>query len=169
MLILSTCLAFVCSCKTQRNTPNEIQPSSFAKNDKGFELEAMEAIKSSFDFSLATGSCFGECPVFEFFYLKDSVAILSSKKYLLEGGDYYYLLKKEDIQYFNELLNQNWESFERDYKSPMNDFPPYTFQIKLESELKTIRVLGKEPSDLKNLKESIIRKITKLEWKKIEQ
>lgn len=130
--------------------------------------DSLEELKKNSYLSLFTTSCFGECPVFELYYLQDSLLLLSSKEHLLEEGEYYYHLSQADKKEINSLLDLPWDSFEDTYKTMMNDLPAYTFQIRSAKGLKSIRILGEEPAELRNLKRQILEKIKVIEWIRFE-
>ena len=168
-LIYIVCIASLVGCKTSKNRTDQTQANNQLTSIQEFSPELLNNIKVNSDLSFSTGKCFGECPVFDVFYLKDSVLILSSQENLLEMGTYYHLPSDTDKVEFNAIMNMQWSIYDRYYKSLMKDLPPYSFQVKMGNELKKISVNGKGPDELFELKERLIKKVKDLNWIQLEQ
>ncbi|MEO9483546.1 MAG: DUF6438 domain-containing protein [Ekhidna sp.] len=147
------------SCKSQKSS----QESSFKDS-----LEKYNSLKDRSHFSLKAGSCMGTCPVFEFFFVSDSLVLLTAKENILSTGNFYYQLNEKEAKDLTDLLLLDWDKYESEYTTTMKDLPSMDFKIKSKDGIKRIRVAGTDPEILFSIKEEIIKKIDAYEWEKME-
>ena len=118
------------------------------------------------DLSVISGPCMGICPVYEFYYLQDSVAILVAEENILDSGSYYSILTLAEQEQIGALLGtMNWDSFESEYTTTMMDLPTTEFEVRLANgELKKIVFMDTRPQELIRLRDDLVAFISDLEW-----
>ena len=112
----------------------------------------------------------GICPVYEFYYLQDSVAILVAEENILDSGSYYSILTLAEQEQIGTLLGKmNWDSFESEYTTTMMDLPTTEFEVRLANgELKKIVFMDTRPQELIRLRDDLVAFISDLEWVSIQ-
>jgi len=154
----------LCDCQSvkQPRTSHELE----LKDSQNVEFQR---IKDKSNFRVKTTSCITECPAFEFFYLSDSIAIISSKENLLPAGDYYHLLNQDEIKELEELINSvSWEKYNELYPTLMKDLPTIEYTVNLKNGIvKRIKINGLEPQQLIKLRGQLIEIIQTYQWTKI--
>lgn len=112
-------------------------------------------------------SCGGECPVFIAEFYESGKAFLFVEENFLRGkGTYKVQVSKKTLQQMREeFKNRDFGSFNKEYLGNMKDLPTSYIQLNEAGETKRVKVYGKAPEDVDELKNYLFNIIKNLEWK----